>query len=158
MSVRRRALALALVLCALLGTACGGASTTRAGVGQRAPTFSTFDLNGRAVRLTSFRGSTVVVNFWASWCIPCRHEFPLLAQLDAEPNVVVLGVVYNDSEANARAFMAAHGGTWPGLKDDGRIARAYRVGPGIPATIVVSPKGVITQRHIGELQTISGLV
>ncbi len=49
--------------------------------------------------------------------------------------------------------MDDHDATWPGLQDDGGIARAYRVGPGIPATIVVDPKGVVSVRHIGELSS-----
>jgi thiol-disulfide isomerase/thioredoxin len=109
--------------------------------------------------LRSYRGQTVVLNFWASWCIPCRHEFPLLAKIDARPHVAVLGVVYgNDSLTNARKFMTEHDGTWPGLVDDGQIARAYRVGPGIPATIVINPDGKIRRRNLGEIRSISALL
>jgi len=156
---RGLAIAGALVL-ASTAAACGGsgsASEHASDVGDVAPTFSTFDLAGKAVRLADFRGQTVVLNFWASWCVPCRKEFPLLAQVDARPKVAVLGVVYKDTDANARAFMASHNGTWPGLKDDGRIAKAYRVGPGIPATIVISPTGRVTLRHLGELRSITDL-
>ena len=157
MTWRRRVCALALVL-VFAGSGCGGGGQpTRAEVGQRAPTFSTFDLEGRPVRLVSYRGSTVVLNFWASWCVPCRKEFPLLAELAGRDNVVVLGVVFQDSVANAKKFMADHGGTWPGLKDDGSIARSYGVGPGIPATIVVDPKGAVALRHIGELRSVDDL-
>jgi thiol-disulfide isomerase/thioredoxin len=98
------------------------------------------------------------LNFWASWCIPCRREFPLLARVDARENVAVLGVVYNDTEAHARQFMDEHGGTWPGLVDDGQIARAYRVGPGIPATIVINPDGKIRRRNLGEIRSITALL
>ncbi|MEY2467909.1 MAG: cytochrome c biosis protein CcmG, thiol:disulfide interchange protein DsbE [Actinomycetota bacterium] len=157
MTQRRRVCALAVALLVAVSGACGG-STARAQVGDRARAFSTVDLDGERVRLESWRGFTVVINFWASWCIPCRHEFPLLAKLDARPNVVVLGVLYNDTDENARRFMAEHGATWPGLKDDGRIARAYRIGPGIPSTIVVDPTGVIRLRHIGEVRETTDLL
>ena len=53
--------------------------------------------------------------------------------------------------------MPDHGGTWPGLVDDGGIAHAYRVGPGIPATVVVDPAGTVARRHIGELRSIEDL-
>lgn len=147
----------ALVALVLLVGACGSGSAREAEVGKIAPTFATRDLAGSPIRLASFRGQTVVVNFWASWCVPCRKEFPLLAQVDARDDVVVLGVVYNDSVDNARSFMRDHGGTWPALRDDGGIARAYRVGPGIPATIVVGPDGKVVQRHLGEVRTIEDL-
>jgi cytochrome c biogenesis protein CcmG/thiol:disulfide interchange protein DsbE len=98
------------------------------------------------------------LNFWASYCLPCRKEFPLLAEVEALPDVVVLGVIYNDSAANARKFIADHGGTWPGLVDDGQIARAYRIGPGIPATIVIDPKGVVVKRRLGEIRSVRDVV
>jgi cytochrome c biogenesis protein CcmG/thiol:disulfide interchange protein DsbE len=147
----------ALVALAVLLGACTSGSSHSADVGKVAPTFATRDLDGAAVRLVSYRGQTVVVNFWASWCVPCRREFPLLASIDKRDDVAVLGVVYNDSAANARAFMASHGGTWPGLKDDGSIARAYRVGPGVPATIVIGPDGKVVVRHLGELRSAKDL-
>ena len=147
----------ALVALALLAGACTSGSGHAAEVGKVAPTFSTRDLNGAPVRLVSYRGKTVVLNFWASWCVPCRKEFPLLGSIDKRDDVVVLGVVYNDSVDNARAFMRDHGGTWPGLRDDGAIAKAYRVGPGIPATIVIDGEGRVRLRHLGELRSAKDL-
>jgi peroxiredoxin len=142
----------------VLAACNGGGTASHADVGDTAPAFTTHDLGGKAVALRDYRGQTVVLNFWASWCVPCRREFPLLAQVDARPNVAVLGVVYNDSDGNARAFMADHEATWPGLVDDGRIARAYRVGPGIPATIVINPDGKIRRRNLGEVRSVDGLL
>ena len=163
MTLRRRACALAAGL-ALATAACNGGggdgtsgSGRRAEVNTEAPLFTTRDLNGKKVTLKDFRGNLVVLNFWASWCVPCRKEFPLLAEADKVDRVVVLGVVFNDSVANAKKFMAEHGGTWPGLKDDGSIAKAYRVGPGIPATIVIGPGGLVLVRHIGELRSVADL-
>jgi thiol-disulfide isomerase/thioredoxin len=148
----------ALLVAALVLSACSSSGgTPRADVGETAPLFATRDLAGERVRLRDFRGQTVVLNFWASWCIPCRKEFPLLAQVDERQNVVVLGVIYNDADDNARRFMSEHGGTWPGLKDDSKIARAYRVGPGIPATIVIGADGKVTKRILGELRSIDSL-
>jgi len=149
---------------AVVVTGCGGGgdgagdAKPAAVVGRMAPTFSTTDLDGRNVRLVDYRGQTVVVNFWASWCIPCRKEFPLLARIDARPDVAVLGVVFNDTIANARKFMADQRAAWPGLRDDGGIAKAYRVGPGIPASIVIDPEGIVTVRHIGEFSSVDQLV
>lgn len=119
-----------------------------------APTFETFDLKGEPVRLVDYRGKVVILNFWASWCVPCRKEFPLLKQVHGG-DVVVLGVVYRDSKRAAAAFMRDQGATWPGLIDpDGEIADAYDVAakPGLPVTVAIDANGSLVRRHIGELR------
>lgn len=123
-----------------------------AGEGGRAPTFSTQDLQGRPVRLADYRGRIVLLNFWASWCIPCRREFRLLQQFNGD-RVAVLGVVFRDEVAPASAFMRDQGATWPGLVDPrGQIAEAYGVGtrPGIPVTVAISAEGRLAGRRVGE--------
>ena len=124
-----------------------------------APTFSAVDLDGRRVRLADYRGKTVLLNFWASWCIPCRKEFPLLRAVEGRTvdgtEVAVLGVVFNDEAAPAAAFMRDQKATWPGLQDPGgRIADAYDVAlrPGIPVTVLVDAQGRLVERHVGELR------
>ncbi len=126
-----------------------GAPTTS---GRRAPTFTTFDLDGRRVALTDYRGRVVLVNFWASWCVPCRREFPLLREVNRS-GVAVLGVVFDDSPDAARRFMREHDAPWPGLIDPkGEIADAYGVAkkPGIPVTVAIDADGVLVDRHVGE--------
>jgi cytochrome c biogenesis protein CcmG/thiol:disulfide interchange protein DsbE len=123
--------------------------------GRAGPLFRTFDLEGHPVSLEAFRGRKVVINFWASWCQPCRAEFPVLAGLAAaHPDVTVLGVVFQDTDGAARAFLRAEGATWPGLRDPaGQIAAAYgvRAKPGIPVSVLLGPDGVIRARHLGPL-------
>lgn len=119
-----------------------------------APTFSTVDLQGKPVRLADYRGRPVLVNFWASWCIPCRKEFPLLQGVEGT-DVAVLGVVFQDTTEAAAEFMRDQKATWPGLQDPGgRIADAYDVGlrPGIPVTVLVDATGRLAERHVGELR------
>jgi DsbE subfamily thiol:disulfide oxidoreductase len=136
--------------------ACGGGSGSRAAasVGEPAPLFSSFDLNGRPVELADYRGKVVLLNFWASWCAPCRQEFPRLAALHGSGDVQVLGVLFEDTRAAARRFVREHGSTWPSVVDPaGQIADAYGVGkkPGIPLTWVIDGDGRARARHIGLL-------
>jgi cytochrome c biogenesis protein CcmG/thiol:disulfide interchange protein DsbE len=132
--------------------ASSGSHARRAAVGQRAPTFATFDLEGRRVRLDDVDGPKLV-NFWASWCVPCRTEFPMLAKVDGH-GATVLGVVFRDSAANAAAFMREQHAAWPGLVDpQGQIADAYDVHPkpGIPVTYAVDAAGIVRAKHLGPL-------
>jgi cytochrome c biogenesis protein CcmG/thiol:disulfide interchange protein DsbE len=128
-------------------------------VGTAAPGFVSTDLNGARVRLGDFSGHPVLVNFWASWCIPCRTEFPVLRSLvDRRPDVKVLGVVFEDSASAARTFSADQRATWPSVVDpDGKIAGGYGVAqkPGIPVTVLVDGAGVVRARHLGPLTTLA---
>ena len=123
-------------------------------VGRPAPAFDLQTLDGQRVSLAELRGSPVVLNFWASWCIPCREEAPLLTAANAtygSRGLRILGVVYQDSSENARAFMARYGQTYPGLLDlDGRTAIDYGVF-GIPETFFIDPTGVVRSRQVGVL-------
>jgi cytochrome c biogenesis protein CcmG, thiol:disulfide interchange protein DsbE len=135
-------------------------SSGQAGKGQMAPLFQTFDLDGHPVSLSAYRGHRVVLNFWASWCEPCRQEFPLLRRLKAShPDVVVLGVVFQDGDSPARAFLSSQRATWPGLRDpSAQIANAYGVHakPGIPISVLVGPDGTIRGRQVGPLPDAAG--
>jgi peroxiredoxin len=122
-------------------------------VGQPAPEFSSFDLEGRPVKLSDFRGRVVLLNFWASWCAPCRQEFPRLAAVHGRGDVVVLGVLFDDTKAAARRFADEHGATWTTVVDPQReLSHAYRVGRGIPVTFLIDREGVVRVRHAGELR------
>jgi cytochrome c biogenesis protein CcmG/thiol:disulfide interchange protein DsbE len=153
--VRRAALVVALVLAACGGGGGGGTATARAEVGERAPTFVGPRLVGDGdVRLTEFRGKPVLLNFFASWCGPCRKELPLLEKAADEGKAAVVGVLFKDSASAARSFVREVGVTFPTVDDDGSIARAYRVDfkPGLPMTYAIDKDGVLVARHIGELR------
>lgn len=144
-----------LVLVAILGSlwvAGAGLLTPALRVGDRAPQFALADLDGRPVRLSDYAGRPVIVNFWASWCLDCVEEFPLLAEaLDAHEGegLVVIGIVYRDRSEAARAFADQLGATWPLVMDPGEaVARAYGVfGP--PESWLIGGDGVVVGRQIG---------
>jgi cytochrome c biogenesis protein CcmG/thiol:disulfide interchange protein DsbE len=145
----------ALVAAGLLMSAGGLGCTAGGGlvVGRPAPAFESFDLSGQPVTLAGERGHPLLVNFWASWCVPCKQEFPILSEtLGRHAGLRVLGVVHQDSKANAAAFLRAQHATWPGVIDPkDQISGAYGVN-GIPVTVAVDASGIVRARHIGVLQ------
>ena len=131
----------------------GGAVNTPI-VGRPAPAFDLQTLDGRRLSLADLRGSPVVLNFWASWCIPCREEAPLLTAAAADyraRGLRVVGVVYQDSAESARDFMGRYGQTYTGLLDpDGRTAIDYGVF-GIPETFFIDASGIVRSRQVGAV-------
>ena len=105
-------------------------------------------------RLSAYRGQVVVVNFWASWCPPCREEAPLLEQTwrkYKEQGVLFIGINIWDTEQGARAYMEEFDITFPNLVDErGRIAVEYGV-TGIPETFFITPTGMISRKVIGAI-------
>ena len=123
--------------------------------GKLAPDFSLTLFDGRTVRLSDFRGKVVFLNFWASWCPPCREEAPLLEQAwrrYRNEGVIFLGVDIQDTEEAARRFIQDFGITYMNGQDPrNRIAIDYGV-YGIPETYFIDKEGRITYKHIGALE------
>jgi cytochrome c biogenesis protein CcmG, thiol:disulfide interchange protein DsbE len=122
--------------------------------GQVAPDFSLTTLDGDSLRLSSLRGQVVVLNFWASWCIPCLQEHPLLVAADERwrsQGVRIVGVVYQDTPTNARDWLRERGGTWRHVLDpSSRLSIEYGLF-GVPETYFINRHGVIAYKHIGPL-------
>ena len=123
-------------------------------IGQRAPTFRLTPVGGgEEVTLESLRGKVVVLNFWATWCVPCYEEHPVLVEAARRTSgdPVFVGIVYEDDEAKVSAFLAKQGGSYPSLMDDnGKTAIAYGV-YGVPESFFLSPDGKISSKYVGPL-------
>jgi len=121
--------------------------------GALAPAFALERLDGTGkISLASLRGRTVVLNFFASWCDPCKREAPALETVwkdYRQKNVVVLGVDSGDAKSDARRFLSAHGVTYPIVSDPNELlsANTYSV-PGLPATFVIDAQGRVVGRVV----------
>jgi cytochrome c biogenesis protein CcmG/thiol:disulfide interchange protein DsbE len=122
-------------------------------VGQAAPDFSLPTLDGGHVQLSDFRGKPVVLNFWASWCTPCRQEFPLLRErVASDAHVALVGVNTQDFvESDGRSFARDQHASWPnGFDRDEAVRRGYGV-TGLPETFFIDADGVIRSHVIQGL-------
>jgi len=149
-------LAIGLVLLALL--AYGFLSSREGGrlqQGELAPDFDLALLDGSSLALADLRGQVVVLNFWASWCAPCRREASDLQSVwEAYQNqgVAFVGVTYRDAQDASLAFIAEYGITYPnGVDEMGRISAEYGV-TAVPETYVIDREGRLAWYQIGEVR------
>jgi peroxiredoxin len=123
-------------------------------VGAPAVNFELKSLDGKTLGLETFRGKPLIINFFASWCDPCREEMPLINQLALKANkdgYSVLGIAVEDTRAAATEYMKEAGLAFPVALDlNSTVKRAYRIfGP--PATFFIDGKGVIRDMVIGPV-------
>ena len=145
----------------LLKPAPGDAVGGGPGVGQPSPALALAELPlteasagtpGKLRSLSEWRGRPLVLNFWASWCAPCRREAPLLAEVGRSGRAQVVGVLSNETdEARARAFVREYGLTYPNLLDSDLKATAAYGLTGIPHTVFIDAGGVVREVRRGEL-------
>jgi cytochrome c biogenesis protein CcmG/thiol:disulfide interchange protein DsbE len=114
-----------------------------------APDFTVTTFDGETIRLSEQRGRVVLVNFWASWCGPCRIEAPVLEQLWEEyrdRGVLFLGITYADNERDSLAFMAEYNVTYPNAPDVGTFItkELYHI-TGVPETFIIDKQGEVAQ-------------
>ena len=120
-------------------------------VGALAPDFSLLTLEGRHVSLTDYRGGPLVVNFWATWCPPCRQEIPLLQQVFQQRKEVPLVTVdTRETPGKVREFLEAAGySLLVALDENGTVSDTYQIRY-IPTTLFIDGEGVIRSIHIGS--------
>ena len=123
--------------------------------GEAAPGFTLKDFNGKSVSLSDYRGKVVIIDFWASWCAPCRSSMPGLKGLQKayqDQGVVMIGVSLDRTEAAAANYLKDNGyddviGLWESASASQNVARLYGVS-GIPHTLVLDRNGII--RFVGH--------
>ena len=131
--------------------AIGGLRQPGSGDQGPAPDFALFTLDGRSVSLSDFRGRPVVINFWATYCMPCRREMPMLQRVaNAHPTMVLLLIDERDDRGAATSFAKDLDISATVLFDsDGKVGDLYQVG-GLPTTVFVRSDGSIEGRYLGE--------
>jgi thiol-disulfide isomerase/thioredoxin len=152
---------LAMILGLVLLLAGCQTSPTGSQVGSFAPDFTLPDLNGQMVSLSSLRGKPVLLNFWATWCPPCRQEMPYLQQINTEwapKGLVLLAVDIGESSAQAKAFLENNGLSLPVVLDsDGTVSDGLYNITAIPTTFFIDSSGIIQQKVIGAFPSKSAI-
>ena len=131
-------------------------ATTAPEVGQTAPDFLWIQPSGASTRLVALRGGPVVLNFWATWCGPCRAEMPRLEQAARDnPNVAFYEIDLDEDGAKVRGFFdsleIAH--LVPLVDVGNSVARAYGLGQGVPTSFFIDRAGVIRAVALGAMDT-----
>lgn len=154
--MRRSLHLIAVIACTALVAACSGESVQveaiPANERERAPEFTLPGLTGGTVALKQYRSRPVLINFWASYCAPCRKEMPTLQAFSRrQKDVAVLGVAVNDDPAASRRFAKEVGVTFPLAVDRNADVLANYGGAGLPTTVLVGKDGTVVASHPGEI-------
>lgn len=132
-------------------------ATTGLTPGAEAPDFTLTDQNGETVRLSDYRGKKVILNFWATWCPPCRAEMPHMQQFhennpDGDVEILAVNLTSQDKGDEAiRSFIDEFGLTFQiPMDESGEVAQTYQVRT-VPTTYILNTKGEIAQKIVGPM-------
>jgi peroxiredoxin len=123
-------------------------------VGDVAPDFTRADVSGKPVQLSKYQGRLVLLNFWASWCAPCREEMPMFStwqrQLGAK-GLQVIGISMDDDAGEVKKFLAAYPVTYPIVMGDASFAGQFGGVLGLPLSYLIDARGRVVARYQGEV-------
>ncbi len=127
----------------------------RIGVHSVAPGFSLVDLNGQPLELANYRGKVVLLDFWATWCTPCRGEIPHFVEFQdkyGSQGLQVVGISMDDSAKPVNDFYRQFKMNYPVALGNEKMATAYGGVLGLPVTFLIGRDGTIAAKYIGEAQ------
>jgi len=136
---------------------------TSGGVGELAPDFKLLDLEGKMVSLSDFDGRPVLLNFWATWCGPCRMEMPFIQQVYedkkwSDAGLAILAIDLGESAEKVKNFIDSNSYTFPVLLDrNGSVAQKYNAGTFIPTSLLIDKYGIIKGVKIGPFTSKASL-
>jgi peroxiredoxin len=126
-------------------------------MGKSAPEFTLQNTDDKSVNLSDFRGKTLIINFWATWCGPCQFETPFFQAIHnerASKGVVILAIDVKENPALVKSFVNSKGITFPVLLDtEAQVAQKYCLPNALPVTLFVNTEGIIKARKIGAFQS-----
>ena len=148
-------LALIILAFPLLLFISGCGESPVATVGKPAPNFDTVDLEGKVWSLSKLKGQVVFVNFWATWCAPCREEMPSMQRLYTKlpkDKFKMLALFNNDNPKAVKNFVTKLGITMPILSDEHNFAGPKYGLTGVPETFIIDKQGVVREKFIGPAE------
>ena len=142
----------------LITTGCAPACPD---LGKSAPDFTLQNIEGKNVSLSDFKGKTVILNFWATWCGPCQHETPFFQAIHnerADKGVVILAIDIKENPSTVKNFVSNKGVSFPILLDtEAKVAQKYCLPGALPITIFVNAEGIIKARKVGAFRDLAEL-
>jgi peroxiredoxin len=134
-----------------LGKPAGASSV----VHSAAPNFSLQDLNGQPLELANYRGKVVLLDFWATWCTPCRGEIPHFVEFQDKyggQGLQVIGISMDDGPKPVREFYQQFKMNYPVAVGDEKVAESYGGVLGLPVTFLIGRDGRVAAKYVGEVQ------
>lgn len=150
--MRRLAFALAVLAVGAFGAAPTAARQEPSLIGKPAPAFTLKDITGKPLKLADYRGKVVLIDFWATWCVPCRVEIPHFIEMQkkyASRGFSVIGISMDDTPEPVAPFAKKYNMNYPVAVGDAALGEKYGGILGLPTAFVIDRDGVIRQRYDG---------